>query len=326
MDIDVGFEWDDVMFEEKENRNQKSNKKKDEKTEKQKNRKKKEQEIYEKEKEMIESKKPPETGEEYERLVVSSPNNSYIWIKYIAFCISMDNIEKARQICERALKTINFREENERMNIWVAYLNLESQYGEQEKMMKLFEKALQFNNQKKIYFHFVGILENNEKIELCDEIYQRFCKKFGQSAKVWKSYGIFQIKHFGIEKGRQVLQNALKSAPKRKHIMIISKFGQYEFKFGSAERGRTIFEGILTNYPKRVDLWSVYLDMEIKKGDQQMIRNLFERVITLNVSSKKIKFFFKRYLQYEKEEGNDERVEYVKQKAIEYVQSLISQN
>jgi rRNA biogenesis protein RRP5 len=54
--------------------------------------------------------------------------------------------------------------------------------------------------------------------------------------------------------------------------MTISKFAQMEFKYGEAERGRTLFEEILSNYPKRVDLWSVYLDMEIKTGEAENIR------------------------------------------------------
>ena len=69
---------------------------------------------------------------------------------------------------------------------------------------------------------------------------------------------------------------------------LISKFAQLEFRHGAPERGRTgapatarsthplnmrdslvtpctaVFDGILSNYPKRVDVWSIYLDMEIK--------------------------------------------------------------
>ena len=47
-----------------------------------------------------------------------------------------------------------------------------------------------------------------------------------------------------------------------------------EFKYGEAERGRTIFEGMMNNYPKRLDLWSVYIDMEIQAGanDYNIVR------------------------------------------------------
>jgi hypothetical protein len=55
-------------------------------------------------------------------------------------------------------------------------------------------------------------------------------------------------------------------------IKTICKFAQMEFKYAEAERGRTIFEGIMANYPKRVDLWNIFLDMEIRTGDPITIR------------------------------------------------------
>jgi rRNA biogenesis protein RRP5 len=45
-----------------------------------------------------------------------------------------------------------------------------------------------------------------------------------------------------------------------------------EFKNGDPERGRTIFEGLVSNSPKRVDLWSIYLDQEIRCGDFEKTR------------------------------------------------------
>ena len=35
---------------------------------------------------------------------------------------------------------------------------------------------------------------------------------------------------------------------------------------------------------------------------------------------KKMKFLFKKYLRYEKAQGDEERIEHVKQKAMEYVE------
>ncbi len=51
-------------------------------------------------------------------------------------------------------------------------------------------------------------------------------------------------------------------------------------------------------------------------------RRVFERVIHLKLSTKKMKFFFKRYLDFEKACGNDQGVEHVKQAAIAFVESL----
>lgn len=70
-------------------------------------------------------------------------------------------------------------------------------------------------------------------------------------------------------------------------VETISKFAQLEFKLGDAERGRTIFEGIMDSYPKRLDLWFVYVDMEIKQGNVSGVRALFDRILVKRLSSSK---------------------------------------
>ena len=57
-----------------------------------------------------------------------------------------------------------------------------------------------------------------------------------------------------------VVNRALLSLPRHKHIKFISQTAILEFKCGVPDRGRSMFEGILREYPKRTDLWSIYLD------------------------------------------------------------------
>jgi len=111
-------------------------------------------------------------------------------------------------------------------------------------------------------------------------------------------------------------------------VKVVIKFGQMEYKSGDVERGRTIFEGLIANYLKRLDLWSVYIDLEIKHGKDTEttnwdgVRRIFDRMCALELSSKKIKFTFKRYLDFEKNVAGNvpSRVEAVKNKAIAYVE------
>ena len=48
-------------------------------------------------------------------------------------------------------------------------------------------------------------------------------------------------------------------------------------------------------------------------------RRLFERTIGLKLPMKKMKFFYKRYIDYEKSLGLGGKVEYVQNKAQEYL-------
>lgn len=43
----------------------------------------------------------PKSEEEFEKLVRSSPNSSYVWINYMAFMLDVANVEKAHSIAER---------------------------------------------------------------------------------------------------------------------------------------------------------------------------------------------------------------------------------
>lgn len=53
-------------------------------------------------------------------------------------------------------------------------------------------------------------------------------------------------------------------------------------------------------------------------------RDIFERVIHLSLAAKRMKFFFKRYLDYEKKYGTSETIQAVKVAALEYVESKSS--
>ncbi|KAL2664253.1 hypothetical protein GLYMA_02G168900v4 [Glycine max] len=264
----------------------------------------------------------PRTADEFEKLIRSSPNSSFTWIKYMDFMVSMVDVEKARSIAERALRTINIREENEKLNIWKAYFNLENKYGNprEEAVMKVFQRALQYNDPKKVYLALLGMYERTEQHNLADELLNKMTKKFKHSCKVWlrRIQSLLKQNQDGIQ---PVIDRASLSLPKHKHIKFFSQTAILEFKVGVLDRGRSMFEKILREYPKRTDLWSVYLDQEIQHKDKDIIRALFERAVSLSLPPKKMKFLFKKYLYYEKSQGDEERIESVKRKAMEYVES-----
>ncbi|KAJ4499442.1 hypothetical protein C8R41DRAFT_754139 [Lentinula lateritia] len=264
--------------------------------------------------------KAPESSADFERLLLGSPNSSYLWIQYMSFQLQLSEIEKAREIGRRALDKISFREEAEKLNVWVALLNLENAYGIDETLEKVFRDAARANDSKTVHLRLASILDQSDKHEKAEEQYKRTCKKFGLSSKVWTSFAEHYIQRGEIEESRKLLPRALQSLEKRKHLKTISRFAQLEYKFGEPERGKTLFEGIVDSHPKRWDMWSIYMDMEARRSDIQSSRNLFDRVLKLKMTSHKAKSFFKKWLELERRLGDEEGAEMVKQKAIEWTQ------
>ncbi|KAL4342371.1 hypothetical protein GQ457_08G016920 [Hibiscus cannabinus] len=290
--------------------------------EKKKAKEEREQEIRAAEERQLE-KDVPRTADEFEKLVRSSPNSSFVWIKYMAFMLNSADIEKARAIAERALRTINIREETEKLNIWVAYFNLENQYGNppEEAVQKVFQRALQYCDPKKVHFALLGMYDRTEQHNLADVLLDKMSKKFKHSCKVWlrRVQMLLAQQQDGVQ---PVVNRALLCLPRHKHIKFISQAAILEFKSGVPDRGRSMFEGILREYPKRTDLWSIYLDQEIRLGDEDVIRALFERAISLSLPPKKMKFLFTKYRNYEESRGDEERIKSVLQKAIDYVERI----
>ncbi|XP_037659989.1 protein RRP5 homolog isoform X3 [Choloepus didactylus] len=283
-----------------------------------------EKELSRIEEALMDPGRQPESADDFDRLVLSSPNSSILWLQYMAFHLQATEIEKARAVAERALKTISFREEQEKLNVWVALLNLENMYGSQESLTKVFERAVQYNEPLKVFLHLADIYTKSEKFQEAGELYNRMLKRFRQEKAVWIKYGAFLLRRGQAGASHRVLQRALECLPNKEHVDIIAKFGQLEFQLGDVERAKAIFENTLSTYPKRTDVWSVYIDMTIKHGSQKEVRDIFERVIHLSLAPKRMKFFFKRYLDYEKQHGTEKDVQAVKAKALEYVESRSS--
>lgn len=288
----------------------------------------------------------PETAEDFERLLVGDPNSSVLWIRYMAFCVSLSQIDKARSIAERAIETIDMSEEADRCNVWIAYLNLEARYGSANALQgdasdklgfkrdaavfRVFDRACErVTDVKNFYLQAASALRGTSH-NLADEVLRRASRKFKGSKQVWIANGLAQFKGGDLAGARRTLEKALVCLEKQKHIAVISKFAQLEYKFGSAERGRTVFESLVGNFPKRLDLWNIYLDMEtgqcrnVDEDKREEIveraRNVFERCTTLELSSKKMKFLFQKWLGFEKLFGDKMQRAKVKEKAREFVE------
>ena len=123
--------------------------------------------IAEMEEKMCDSNREAETVDDFEKLIISNPNSSFIWIKYIVFYLQSVETEKARKVAERALKAISYRAEDEKLNVWVAYMNLENMYGTPESLDEVFNRATQNCDSLKVYQHLAEIYARSQKLDVC---------------------------------------------------------------------------------------------------------------------------------------------------------------
>lgn len=262
--------------------------------------------------------KTPDTIQDFERLLLGSPNSSFLWIQYMSFQLQLGDIQKGRETGRRALQVINFREEQEKFNIWIALLNLENTFGSEESLEEVYKEACAYNDDKKISLRFVEILEKSGKD--AEEHWKKVTKRFGRSSKVWVEYHRFLLRMGKDEEARAMIPRSMQSLEKRKHVKTIVACALDDFKMGGVERGRTIFEGLVDTYPKRLDIWLQYIDQESRLKNTSGVRDLFERILALKQSSKKVKSVLKKWLEYEKTFGDAKGEQSVLDRARRFVE------
>jgi rRNA biogenesis protein RRP5 len=86
----------------------------------------------------------------------------------------LDNlgVDAARKVAERAVKSICISNEEDKLNIWTAYMNLESNFGNQETLEQCTKRALEVNDRKRVYNNLIDIYKQSQNFEYIEPIYK----------------------------------------------------------------------------------------------------------------------------------------------------------
>merc|ERR1711865_487253 len=121
----------------------------------------------------------------------------------MAFHLKMSDLERGRQVAERAVKHVGFAEGKERFNVWVAFMNLECTFGTEQTADAVFRRAASHNDARETHLQLARIHERNKKSELASNIYETCCKKYAQSKTVWLACLTFFYRLGNLEAGRK---------------------------------------------------------------------------------------------------------------------------
>lgn len=131
----------------------------------------------------------PRTAVDYEQLLNRQPNSSDLWTRYMAFQMQVSELAKAREVAERAVATIDSTEETEKLNAWIAYLNLEVRFGNDDTVDGIFKRACQVNDQQEVYQRLASIYVQDNKPEVstngstCLDYVSQFVRKQMRSSR-----------------------------------------------------------------------------------------------------------------------------------------------
>ncbi|KAK5122079.1 hypothetical protein LTR85_004325 [Meristemomyces frigidus] len=280
----------------------------------------------------------PQSVSDFERQLLGQPNDSALWLGYMAFQMRLSEIQKAREIAERALRTIHIREVEEKARIWIALINLEVEHGDDESVEEVFKQACQVQDPLMISEHLASIYINAGKYDKADAVFEKMVgnKTFRASPDVWVNYATFLMdKPNQPARARALLSRSLQSVPSNGHRALTARFAAMEFHspHGDPERGRTIFEGLVTEWPKWASAWDQWVDLEHarlarveskeeKKEVREKVRALYERMVAQKISRRRARFLFKKWLAFEEKEGDGKSAERIMAMTTEWLEKF----
>jgi len=174
---------------------------------------KEEQRLREIEERNADPNQQPETIDQFERLVLAEPNSSKSWIQYMCFLLSNTEIDKAREIARRAIKTISFRETKELRNVWTALMNLELRYNSSN-FDDVLKEALNHNDPLETYLSLVESLKSHNLKERLINTLNLITRKFRTELQVWRVSADAYFWMDMTDRVQPTLQRALAVLPK----------------------------------------------------------------------------------------------------------------
>jgi len=90
----------------------------------------------------------------------------------MAYMLDNVGVDAARKVAERAVERVGMSSEQDKLNIWTALMNLESNFGTQESLEECTRRALEVNDRKKVYLNLIDIYKSSTKFQYIEVIYK----------------------------------------------------------------------------------------------------------------------------------------------------------
>lgn len=212
----------------------------------------------------------------YEEALQKNPRNYDVWFDYVRLEESCGEVNKTREIYERAIASkppvMQKRYWRRYVYLWIYYALFEElQTGDVEKARKVLDALIKVIPHKQFSF-----------------------------AKIWKLYAEFEVRQLELDRARKIFGRAIAECQKQR---IFLDYADLEMRLGNIDRCRTIYGKFLEVHPHNPKAWNVYVDLEDSVGEVERARALCK----LGVEQEKLdmpELVWKRYIDLEV--GQDE--------------------
>lgn len=232
---------------------------------------------------------------QYEQEIVENPTNYDAWFDYLRLIESEGVAETIRETYERAIANVPPSKDK---SFWRRYIYLWINYAlyeeidaqNEERTRQVYKTCLEIIPHKIFTFSKIWLMYAQFEIRSMNLMTAR--KALGQAIgtcprdKLFRGYIELEIQLREFDRCRILYQKFLEFGPE--NCITWMRFAELEALLGDIDRARAIFE-LAINQP-RLDmpelLWKAYIDFEVKQGENELARQLYERLLERTVHVK----------------------------------------
>ncbi|PKY42930.1 TPR-like protein [Rhizophagus irregularis] len=226
---------------------------------------------------------------QYDEELAANPKNYDIWFDYARLEENASDIEKVREIYERAIAQVPPTQEK---RFWRRYIYLWINYALYEEL-----ETKDYDRTRQIYQECLKIIPH---------------KKF-TFAKIWLLYAQFEIRRLDLQAARKSLGMAIGMCPKDR---LFKGYIEIELQLREFDRCRTLYTKYLEHNPSNCYAWIKFAELERMLGDYDRCRAIFELAVeqpTLDMPE----LLWKAYIDFEFTEEEFEKTRLLYQRLLE---------
>lgn len=232
---------------------------------------------------------------QYEQEIAENPTNYDAWFDYLRLIENEGDAETIRETYERAIANIPPSKEKSfwrrYIYLWINYaLYEEIEAQNEERTRQVYKTCLEVIPNKMFTFSKIWLMYAQFEIRCKNLTTAR--KILGQAIgmcprdKLFREYIELEIQLREFDRCRILYQKFLEFGPENCITWI--RFAELENQLGDIDRARAIFE--LAINQQRLDmpelLWKAYIDFEVNEGENELARQLYERLLERTVHVK----------------------------------------
>ncbi|GBC00313.1 hypothetical protein RclHR1_03810002 [Rhizophagus clarus] len=220
---------------------------------------------------------------QYDEELAANPKNYDIWFDYARLEENAGDIEKVREIYERAIAQVPPTQEK---RFWRRYIYLWINYALYEEL-----ETKDYDRTRQIYQECLKIIPH---------------KKF-TFAKIWLLYAQFEIRRLDLQAARK------RMCPKDR---LFKGYIEIELQLREFDRCRTLYTKYLEHNPSNCYAWIKFAELERMLGDYDRCRAIFELAVeqpTLDMPE----LLWKAYIDFEFTEEEFEKTRLLYQRLLE---------